>query len=422
MLETSNILVNKLTLTIRKSSNVREQRSITDIVKALIYHQVCKCLETHIEWRSFIWGGSFSSSDNIINGIASSTNDADGHSVWAANLYVKDRYMSRRRWKYYFGIQQHSDDELSLSYAKCYYDHMAGSINRPKPLHFNRDQIPDAFFFDPSIQCMCGKQPYPCLALELNGTTLPDFVDSVQDVIRTEPIILITCADYITPELLMDQLMGNAVIYWCDDASMISRLNATLPEDMSTPWDCVHIFIPLSSHAVYHPIYTYDDIYRMGKQEFISGLIQAYCRSMHHDERKKFITIEDVNNIRNQVLISRLIEQKQSSEDRIAELTVQLRQQSMIAQEANEALEHYKHNSNETTIAEYEALLTDVMTEADNLKQGISALSEKLFSTMGIGFKPDDAPQIALFQELSQAIYSALACAASRNNHSSSLK
>ena len=386
MLETSNILVNKLTLNIRRSPNAPEQRNITDIVKSMIFHHICDFFQAQIDWHSFIWGGTFSSSDSNVNGIAASAHTTDGHPVWAASVYVKDKFVSRRRWKYYFGIRQHSEGDLSLSYAKCYYDHMAGSVSNPKPLRLSRDSFPDLFFFDSSIQCMCGKQLFPTLPLELNGATFRDFVDCIQDDTRSEPVILITCADYIVPEPLMDQLLGNAVIYWCDDADMISQLNNTLPKDMSTPWDSVHVFIPLSSSTAYHPVYTYDEIYHMGKHDFLTGMTQAYCRSMHHEERKSFLTVEDVNAIRSQTIISHLIDQRNAYESQVTELAKQLKQQTILTGTVSNELQRLKDKSYDAMIAEYEQLLNDTMSETDNLKVGISALTERLISTMGIGF------------------------------------
>lgn len=414
LLETNNILVNKLSLNIRTSPEAHERRNISEIIKSMIYSRICDCLHTHIDWHTFIWGGTFSSEDGNVNGIAASAGKPDNLAVWAASVYHKDRYMSRRRWKYFFGIRQHSDCELTLSYAKCYNDHMAGSINAPKPLYLSRDQLPDIFFNAPEIQCMCGKRVYPTLALELNAATLPEFIDCLQDESRTMPMILITCADYIYPEPLMDQMMGNAVIYWCDDAYLITRLNALLPDNMKTPWDSVHIFIPIAFPAAYHPVYPYSEIYQMGKDAFIAGLIQAHCRSMHHEERKAFLTVDDVNRIRNQEYISSLLRQQSSQSAEIADLKARLEEKTLAAQAFSDELGQLKAKPFDAVIAEYEELLTDSMAETDNLKRGVSALSERLYSTMGIGFKPDASEPVALLQELSQAIYSALACASSR--------
>ena len=414
LLETNNILVNKLSLNIRTNPETNDRRNILDVIKSMLYSRICDCFHTHIDWRTFICGGTYSSNDGSVNGVSASADRIDNSSYWASSLYHRDKYMSRRRWKYYLGIRQHSENELILSYAKCYNDHMAGSISVPKPVFLSRDRFPDFLFDAPEIQCMCGKQVYSSLALELNSATLPEFVDCLQDESRTMPIILITCSDYIHPEPLMDLLMGNAMIYWCDDANLIMRLNTLLPENMTTPWDCVHIFIPITSPAAYHPVYPYNAIYQMGKNEFIAGLIQAHCRSMHHEERKSFLTIDDINRIKNQAYISNLLRLHNSQTAEIAELKVRCEETTHAAQALFDELNQLKAKAFNATIVEYEELLSDSIAETDNLKRGISSLSERLYSTMGIGFEPDINEPVALLQELSQAIYSALACVSSR--------
>lgn len=65
-------------------------------------------------------------------------------------------------------------------------------------------------------------------------------------------------------------------------------------------------------------------------------------------------------------------------------------------------------------LQEFESLLNECMAETDALKKGISSLCERLYCTLGAGFHPDESEQAAPLQELAQAIYAALACAASR--------
>lgn len=414
MIETSNILVNKLTLNIQRNAQIPEQRDIADIVKSLIFNRVCECLQTQIDWQTFIWGGAFSGKDGSVNGIAASARNQEGFAIWAACVNCKDESMPRRHWKYYFGIRQRSQAKLTLSYARCYCDHMAGSIIMAKPISTIRDPFPDIFFYTPGIQCMCGKRVYSNTAIELNKATLPDFVDSVQDNTRNIPVILITCPDYIVPEPLMDQLQGNAIIYWCDNAELISRLNMLLPPNMKTPWDSVHVFIPIVSPKPFHPIYTYDDIYRMGRKDFIAGLLQAHCRSMHSEERKAFLTVDDVIGIRAQYHIAQLTQQCKSQSAEISRLRTDAKEQLQIIKAVSDELEQFKSNSSEKQIQEYEEFLAASMAETDSLKKGISSLSERLFSTMGTGFRPDDTESIPILQELSHAIYTVLANASSR--------
>lgn len=145
----------------------------------------------------------------------------------------------------------------------------------------------------------------------------------------------------------------------------------------------------------------------MGIDAFLRGLYQAYCTSMRSEEKRGFLTVEDIYLHRDQAQIATQIEQLESQKAEIKRLSTQL--QSLQKQH-----EESGNQANPTLIGEYESLLGDVMAEVDALKSGISALSTRLYSNMGIGFKPDESESIPLLQELSHAIYSALACANSR--------
>ena len=79
-------------------------------------------------------------------------------------------------------------------------------------------------------------------------------------------------------------------------------------------------------------------------------------------------------------------------------------------------LKELRTQSDPALLEEYESLLNETMAETDALKSGIAALSERLYTSMGAGFKPDESEQSALLKELSQAIYSAIACAAGKNS------
>ena len=190
---------------------------------------------------------------------------------------------NRRRWIYYIGLREQDDSSAQLFYAKCYYDHMAGSVSVPKPVEQIRDPFPDPLFFNDHVQCMCGKYPLPLEACVLSHTTLPRFINYLQDDTRRIPLILITCPWRISPEILQDKMIGNAIIFWCEDSSVVMRLNSILPKNMYAPWESVRVFVPLTGENVFHPLYTCDDIRASGDQALATGLIQAFCQSFRSD-------------------------------------------------------------------------------------------------------------------------------------------
>ena len=214
MLETTNTLVNKLSLKLCRHLGHDSDQAIGLTVLEILYQQICQALNVTIEWRSFARGGYFASADGMFRGLAASSEAKDGEMLWAATLIFKDYQYARRRWKYYIALNQYRKDECAFYYAKCCYDHMAGSIKNPRPIASPRDTLPDALFYSANIICMCGLQPYPVTAMELNPVTYPDCLASICDETRPIPIMLITCPDVIAPEIMLDRTLGNLVVYW----------------------------------------------------------------------------------------------------------------------------------------------------------------------------------------------------------------
>ena len=413
MLETSNVLINKVCLTVQKRDGVPGERELMGLVKSALYRQLCDYFRANIEWQRFNNGGQIGAPETTVSGVCVSV-QSDGFAQWAMSLNVRDHSFSRRRWKYYVGLTQQANEELSFCYAKCCYDHMAGSISMPKPIISFQDLLIKPLFFLPSIQFMCGAGPYPTEALELNYNSLQSFTALVTDEKRAVPIMLISCPDILSPQKMMDIALGNLIVYWCADSKIILRLNGELPESMYTPWDSVHIFMPLYSPESFHPIHSYEEIYHMGTEHFVAGLRLAYCQSMRSEERKRFPTVEGVNRRRDQAYIQNLLEQREMQRERLMELTKQVASQNEMINQVTHSLSLYQMEHPEGQLAEYESLLKESLAEADTLKKGISALSSRIFSCMGIGFRPDDSQDIPLLQELEHAVYSALACAQQR--------
>ena len=384
------------------------------LVKNDLYSQLCAYFRAGLDWQSFCQGGPLGSPDSVFSGVCTMFRGNDGILQWAMSLNVKDPSFSRRRWKYYIGMTQQEPDELIFSYAKCCYDHMAGSISAPKPIITFQDHLIRPLLISSSFQFMCGSQPYPMDALALTPDTLKAFLGMILDEKRTVPIMLITCPDIISPQKMNDLCFGNLIVFWCEDSRLILHLNGILPEGMYTPWDSVHILMPITQTDSFHPIHSYEDIHHMGIENFIAGIRQAYCQSMRSEERKLFPTVENVNRRRDQAYIRTLLEQRDAQKIRLLEQTKQISDQAEELQSAQYKLQAYQTAHPEGQISEYETLLNDALTEADSLKKGIAELSSRIFSNMGIGFRPKEEQTVPCLQELEHAIYSALACANER--------
>lgn len=413
MFDSTNILVNKLILRIRRSKHIEPQETVFDTVKHILHQQLNESFHLPIEWEAFNRGGKFRSPDDQVNAqIASLTSEV--RTLWATKISARDTETSRRQWIVHIGLRVFSTDDLSLCYAKCCYDHTAGSIQNPRALPLTLDRLLDPIFFSEEVQCMCGDSPLIVEPVELTSETFHDFVEILMDKQRPCPVLLISCVDALVPEEAADILLGNAIVYWCTDASIMMRLNAMLPEELYTPWDCVRAFLPMSVNKPYHPIWTYEEIRRMGEDEFLKGLRQAYCASMRSQERRDFLTVEDVCRYRDQMRIYELEEQLEKQKKESSRLLSQSERQNSDIVRLRDQLQSLKQSADAKTLNEYESLLSETMAEADALKRGISALSERLYSTLGTGFTPEETEPVASIQELSHAIYVALTNAGSR--------
>lgn len=415
MLETTNILVNKLSMPITLSDESMGDLETCSIVIEILYRQICNLFETTLDWRSFSKGGSYTSTDNTIRGISAYSPSEYGVQLWASSLYVKDKQFPRRRWKYYFGIKQSSNTDVILSYAKCRYDHMAGSITQARPVAYSRDTLPDPLFYDPRVICMIGNHPYSTDAVNLNSSTLHGLIDLIQDEDRGIPVMLITCPDVIAPQMIAEMTLGNLSVYWCDDSKTVMQLNASLPQDIHTPWDTVRFFMPINSGTVFHPCYAYEEIRRMGVNDFIAGVHRAYCENMHSAERRSFLTVNEVLTIKDREYIRDLENTNREQLLRLAADEAKLKQQSHELALCRDRIAALTDPKKADEISELESMLSESMSETEILKKSITALSSALYSTMGIGFVPDQTKSPAIIQELSHAIYSSLKCVQGRH-------
>ena len=410
MIEIVGSIVNKLFLRISSNSRAESEVSTASIVRNILYNRVSETFRFHPDWQTFMNGGQFSAGDDIKAQSALHQGGKDTL-LWALNIKVKDSSISRRRWIYQIGIRTLPGNSVILHYVKQCYDHMAGSISIPKPIPLSRDPFPDALLFDKHLRCMCGRFQITCGAQELNKETLPRFVSMVQDQTRMQPIMLITCTWYLSPEILSDLLAGNMEVFWCEDAEIVMRLNKIFPSKMHTKWETVRIFMPVTREGVFHPSYTIEDIHRMGENDFVAGLLQAYCQSLRSEEQRTFITVSEVQRAQNLALIHELRDQSAEQEIALLKLKEHCKE---LEQEKETALVRAEALKEPAEAREYESLLNDSMAEVDALKAGISAMSTRLYSCMGVDFKPDENEPIAVLGELAHAIYVCLACANSK--------
>ena len=410
MLEISRNLVHKLIIRIDRRPASDTDISLMDLVKGVLCDQLHSHFRISASWPVFQRGGAVSSEDHNTNGRTASVQMEDGTMLWALFIAAKDETFSRRRWFYHVGLRSSEDSSAWLYYAKCRYDHTAGSISLPGPMPDPRDPFPDPLFFNDHFRCMCGKYLLPLEPSQLTHTTLPDFINYLQDETRTLPLILLCQPWKLSPEILQDRMLGSAIIYWCSDVSVAMRLNSILPRNMHTPWESVHVFVPVTSASAYHPLYTADDIRSFG-DSFSAGLIQAYCQSLRAEDMRNFVTVDDIVRIRDRLQISDLLKQlKLHAADNAA-----LQSQCEELNRANVNMARQIDTAGKRPdLDEYESLLNETMNELELLKNGMTDLTALLYAGNSNPFAADvsiDAPHL---KELANALRTYLSCASRR--------
>ena len=412
MLETSNVLVNKLCMRIVRGDDTSGDLGVGDIVLGMLYKQIGQIFDIIFDWRTFLRGGSFITTDNRVKGNIQTAQTADERTLWAARLSVKDDSYQRRRWIYNMSIVQVTDDEIWFYYAKCFQDHMAGSLKPSREIPRSRDTVPIILFESPLIHCMTGQYSYPRAPIILDDDSIHDIINIILDSERPIPIMLITCPDVVSPETVFDLTIGNLIVACCDDSRLVMELNNMLPQSLYTQWDSIHILMPLSESRAFHPTYTYEDVRRMGIDSFMNGIRQAFCESLRSKEKHAFLTVEDVEKCRNRGRINQLVQTCEAQKAEMDEMRKRLVRQEDEIITGRAHLEEMKGQSKE--LEEYEEMLDESMKEISNLRNGISELTTRLYSSIGTGFRPNGEESIAILQELSHAIYVAFSCAADK--------
>ena len=133
MLDTTNFLIHKLSLQIFRPMQFEDNTTVFDAVKYILLERICETFHLQIEWDTFSRGGKFRSASGAAN-IQIASLSSDIRTLWAIRIQVRDANMVKRQWSYQIGIRVFDGEHLQLCYAKCCYDHTAGSIQTPRPI------------------------------------------------------------------------------------------------------------------------------------------------------------------------------------------------------------------------------------------------------------------------------------------------
>lgn len=326
----------------------------------------------------------------VVNHIASL--DAPYPIHWAAMIKSGDPCARYRTYTQHIGIRQTSAYELSVHIASTSSDHLGGRFAAFRPPLKRVSPLVERFFTNADIRCVTGSHVLLSKSIRLTNQSVEYFLNLLYEKSRALPVILITCPDIVSPDLLHSYLLGNAIVSYTGDSGMIMLLNDYLPEPLRITFGSIRVYVPFDSPSgspAFHPSLPLSDIYRISSSEVINILYRAYAENFRKQELRSFISLDTCANLRTQQYISSLkkqlaasLENEKSSEDKYIHL--------------HSEFEHFKsevssNRDKPSTDADYEALLAEYTSELEQIKNGIQYLISQTYSSKQIIDIPDDA-------------------------------
>ncbi|MEM5770890.1 MAG: hypothetical protein AAGU32_21800, partial [Bacillota bacterium] len=259
---------------------------------------------------------------------------------------------------------------LYLYYAEYYTDYLAGSLNSLPPPQKISPRFVRTLISDTRFDCLADGYQLPTFAIELNTTILSAFYHLLDSDDRKQPIILLACTDCIDSAYLADALLGNALVFFTYDCSLISRINAYLPESLQVRFDAVHVYQLKNEGSIKMNAFNGEDVYRMGEQVFCASLRRAYCECFWPYEKKECFTYDDIVRLQMNEALRLVREQNAYLTEKInaavrkTSSTVSLRQSLEKSREEYEACEE---------------LMSETAQKLDDLRQAVRSIADALY-------------------------------------------
>lgn len=281
---------------------------------------------------------------------------------------------------------------------------MAGSFSTLKSPIIAPSSLLSALNHNPRILCCSGSFQLSPEAVAINEHNLQEVLSIICDSARELPVILITCPDLISPAAAEEMLLGNAIVCWLDDINLLDAINKEISPQVYVEWDSVQVLLPQMAEQSQHLCFSVAEISRLGSAKILSLLRQAYCESLRGEDRRSFVTVDDIFRQRDRQLARRLqtrLTDTVAEYNRLRSDTDTLRAENNQLHQQNKELSVKAHNQE---ISSYEALLSEAMGQYDRLRDGILALTQRLYGSLGQDFVPENKGEACLC-DLEHAIF-----------------
>lgn len=296
---------------------------------------------------------------------------------WAIRLKSSDPTARYRVYSQHIGIRQTSAYELSVHIASTSTDYLGGRFADIHPPLKKVSPLVERLFSNPDIRCVTGNHILLSKSIRLTNQSIEFFLNLLFEKTRTLPVIMNSCPDIISPDLLHSLLLGNAIVFSSDDPGAIMLLNDYLPDSMRLPMGSIRIFLPLDTQkgaAVFHPLIPLSDVYRITPQEIINRLYRAYAENFRQQELRSFISIDTCAALRTQYHIANLKAQLISTRECLKISEDQLQQ---LQTEIDNLKNKFAEKGPESKEDIIESLLDEYSSELTLLKEGIQYLTSQ---------------------------------------------
>ena len=381
--------------------------SLWNEVISFLHAEITHIAALDVTLESFASGLAVSSADgSCALRTAFVPSDEDSRvSLWALRLRERDPYLNYRTKTTHIGIQQSSPHEIWMYIVVLNADSLGGRFVLPRPISREIPSFVYLLFRHPELQCISGQFALRSNAIMLIPQWIDHFLDLLYDGGRSLPVIMITCPDLISPGELQRQLLGNAIVCFCDDPNTIFMLNDRLPPSCSMPLDSIRTYLPFARderRQPVHPIIALPDIQRLGSQEIYAAFRQAYCENLRASERSAFITVDTCRTVQMEREQAALCQQLVRADADLRGMKKDLSASQDRCQSLQDQLDALSEKHARTGVEEYEALLNECMEEADRTKHTLQNLVEQLYSAAPDFTPPQNAP--AFIKDLYDAL------------------
>lgn len=417
MIESTFKLAQKAALRIRPAHNHHPSFQLLTFLQSIIYENIQKEYDLELNWERFCTYGQEESADQTrrIQTITLYDEAENRPTQWALKLSFRDRSVRRRKWQLHISVDMKDADTAVLYYALMYCDHMAGSFSVLKPPVIIPPSLLPSLNQNPRLLCCCGSYQLPYGAIAIDEQNIQTIAALLHDPEREIPVVLITCPDLVSPSRAEKMLFANAVVCWLDDMDMLEAVNSALSPQIYVEWDSIQVILPQIPEQSQHLRLRISDISRLGEDSVIALLRQAYCESLRGDDRRAFITVDDIFRQRDKqssLCLQRRLTDIMEECNRLRTEIAAVKAENSSLRQQNDALSTDKCKQE---ISSYEALLSESMEQYDLLRNSILDLTQRLYGSLGQEFIPESKGEACLC-DLEHAIMVRVTTGKNRSN------